>query len=129
LDDVSDTVFDTVQHASTDALISEMKDRIQSLERHLDHEREANKENRRIIAALTSRIPEIEPSRESPPAPREWPETAEGVSYGTSPQEAQESLHHTPYDSSATPQEAEQSLQTKPRSWWDRFASWFNPPE
>jgi len=37
----------------TDALIAELQDRVRSLE-------EANRENRRIIAALTSRIPAIE---------------------------------------------------------------------
>jgi excisionase family DNA binding protein len=43
----------------TDLLIAEMQDRIRSLE-------EANRENRRIIAALTSRIPAIEAPREEP---------------------------------------------------------------
>jgi hypothetical protein len=37
----------------TDLLISELQNRVRSLE-------EANRENRRIIAALTQRIPEIE---------------------------------------------------------------------
>ena len=40
-------------------LIDELHDRVRSLE-------EANRENRRIIAALTSRIPEIEPPQETP---------------------------------------------------------------
>jgi hypothetical protein len=51
----------------TDILIAEMQDRIRSLE-------EANRENRRIIAALTQRIPAIEaPTAEAPdsPEPRE----------------------------------------------------------
>jgi hypothetical protein len=49
----------------TDALIAELQDRVRSLE-------EANRENRRIIAALTSRIPAIE-------APQEASEAAETV--------------------------------------------------
>jgi len=49
----------------TDILIAEMRDRIRSLE-------EANRENRRIIAALTQRIPAIEAPSES----SEGPETA-----------------------------------------------------
>jgi len=53
----------------TDILIAEMRDRIQSLE-------EANRENRRIIAALTQRIPEIEAPREAPQEPRESPTEA-----------------------------------------------------
>jgi len=43
----------------TDALIAELRDRIRSLE-------EANSENRRIIAALTSRIPAIEAPPDEP---------------------------------------------------------------
>ena len=42
----------------TDLLIAELQDRVRSLE-------EANRENRRIIAALTSRIPAIEAPQES----------------------------------------------------------------
>jgi hypothetical protein len=47
----------------TDVLIAELQDRVRSLE-------EANRENRRIIAALTARIPAIE-------APSDEPETVE----------------------------------------------------
>ena len=57
----------------TDLLIAEMQDRIRSLE-------EANRENRRIIAALTSRFPAIEApesleprSSEASPGPSETP--------------------------------------------------------
>jgi excisionase family DNA binding protein len=55
----------------TDLLIAEMQDRIRSLE-------EANRENRRIIAALTSKIPAIRAS-ESPQS-----ETSPGPSEGLS---------------------------------------------
>ena len=57
----------------TDALIAELQDRVRSLE-------EANRENRRIIAALTSRIPAIEApqeARESPQTVEEEPQRAE----------------------------------------------------
>jgi len=56
----------------TDLLISELQDRVRSLE-------EANRENRRIIAALTSRIPAIEAPQEAPDASDtvEEPERAE----------------------------------------------------
>jgi hypothetical protein len=50
----------------TDLLIAELQDRVRSLE-------EANRENRRIIAALTSRIPQLEAPQEA----RESPETVE----------------------------------------------------
>jgi hypothetical protein len=46
----------------TDALIAELQDRIRALE-------EANSENRRIIAALTSRIPAIEAPSDAPESP------------------------------------------------------------
>jgi predicted ArsR family transcriptional regulator len=42
----------------TDALIAELQDRVRSLE-------DANRENRRIIAALTSRIPQLEAPQET----------------------------------------------------------------
>ncbi len=42
------------------------------LRAQLDQEREANRENRRIIAGLVQRVPELEPSREQ----RNGPETA-----------------------------------------------------
>jgi hypothetical protein len=57
----------------TDLLIAELQDRVRSLE-------EANRENRRIIAALTSRIPAIEApeeARESPQAATEEADRAE----------------------------------------------------
>jgi hypothetical protein len=50
----------------TDLLIAELQDRVRSLE-------EANRENRRIIAALTSRIPQLE----APSEARESPETVD----------------------------------------------------
>jgi len=58
--------------------------------------REANRENRRIIAALTSRIPEIE-------APERTPESPE--SHGP----------RDPTEGSGDPQEAAQ------RPWWRRI--------
>src|SRR5215207_8604430 len=55
------------------ALISQMQGRIDSLERQLEEAAERDRENRRIIVALTSRIPAIE----APPKPRESPQTVE----------------------------------------------------
>jgi hypothetical protein len=75
---------------------------IATLREQLEAERDANRENRRIIAALTSRIPELEPAsssepRESPTAGPEEPERAE------------------PRPSTGGAQEPAQ-----PRSWWRR---------
>jgi hypothetical protein len=60
----------------TEILIAELQDRIRSLE-------DANRENRRIIAALTQRIPAIE-APESP-EPRESPEMAADEQQGRGP--------------------------------------------
>ncbi len=46
-------------------LVEELRDRVRSLE-------EANRENRRIIAGLIQRVPELEPARED--EPREAPQ-------------------------------------------------------
>lgn len=75
----------------TDALIAELQDRIRALE-------EANSENRRIIAALTSRIPAIE----APSDERGSPETAD-----------------EPQGRGEVPRDAEIPEET--RSWWSRL--------
>jgi len=74
----------------TDLLIAELQDRVRSLE-------EANRENRRIIAALTSRIPAIEAAPEVPESPERG---------GSSP---------TP---TGTPEGPQESVQ---RPWWRRW--------
>jgi hypothetical protein len=77
---------------STDLLIAELQDRVRSLE-------EANRENRRIIAALTSRIPAIE-------APQEATGGAETVE--------EEPKRAEPHPDTLTPQESVR------RPWWRR---------
>ncbi len=65
------------------ALISQMQGRIDSLERQLKEAAERDRENRRIIVALTSRIPAIE-------APQDAQDVTEGTeprSYAAGPQE------------------------------------------
>jgi hypothetical protein len=77
----------------TDLLIAELQDRVRSLE-------EANRENRRIIAVLTSRIPAIE----SPQDARESPETAwTGEDAGPPRSDAPERQEGAPH-----------------RAWWKR---------
>jgi len=56
-----------------EALVVEMRGRMESLERQLEQANEHDRENWRIIAALTSRIPAIE----APPDERESPQTVE----------------------------------------------------
>lgn len=60
----------------------ELRARVESLERSLEHERRANDENRRIIAGLTQRIPQLDAAeqpgdardagQEESPAPESW---------------------------------------------------------
>ena len=80
---------------ATRELIDELRNRIESLE-------SANRENRRIIAALTQRIPELPPqdtSQDTPPEPRESPQAAS----------------EEPPGIQQAPQEEER------RSWWRRL--------
>ncbi len=74
--------------------IGSLEDQVQDLRRRLDQETEANRENRRIIAGLTQRIPEIEA------APREHEDP------GPSP---------TPTDTTGAPE-----TYTRRRPWWRR---------
>jgi hypothetical protein len=74
-DDDQNTVHPETQVEAWRELIDELRDRARSLE-------EANRENRRIIAALTQRIPELEApaspeARESPETVEEEPESTE----------------------------------------------------
>ena len=56
-----------------DVLISEMRGRIEDLRAQLEAERRANEQNRRIIAALTTRVPELPPAQETPTEPTQAP--------------------------------------------------------
>lgn len=80
-------------------LIESLQDQIRYLREQLDAEREANRENRRLLAAALERIPELEPAREPPREPREAPTEASeepgGVEVGPE--------------------------QEKPVSWWQRL--------
>lgn len=80
---------------SRDELLEELRDRVRYLE-------EANSENRRIIAALTSRIPQLEPPRdEHQGEPQASEPVAEDIGRGDVPPEPQEP--------------------SRQRSWWRRF--------
>ena len=71
----------TTDHATdrTSVTVTEvLRDQVEHLRQQLDAEREANRENRRIIAALVGRVPELEArvSTEAAPEPPEQRETA-----------------------------------------------------
>jgi hypothetical protein len=78
-------------------LIDELRDRVRSLE-------DANRENRRIIAALTQRIPEIEAPREQAPSQ----EAPGGPQSGADGQER------------AEPRPAGDAQEPSERPWWRR---------
>jgi predicted ArsR family transcriptional regulator len=88
------TEADQVPDSVPDKYVASLEDQVESLREQLTAEREANRENRRIIIALTSRIPELESPTPSPEA-----------SEGTTPQPERE--------------EAEETAQRRP--WWRRF--------
>jgi hypothetical protein len=106
----------------TDALIAELQDRVRSLE-------EANRENRRIIAALTQRIPEIEAPREPsgatepPGAPSEATEQPGRVGPQPSVESAQEpresSGMHMPEAGGGSLPRDQQTASERP--WWRRM--------
>ena len=103
--DVGWTYGPTGSDTQSDALHSSLQDQVSYLRKELAQEREANWENRRLLAAALERIPEIEGPRAAQPQghsePREASETAkEGEDRGDVPPE----------------QEPAQR-----RSWWRRF--------
>ncbi len=90
-----------------DALISEMRGRIEDLREQLEAEREAHAEARRLLLAALEKIPPaIEPPREAPGGP----ETAAAASEGAG----------GPRSATGEAQEAAERPQT-PRSLWSRI--------
>ena len=89
--------------ANLGALVESLQDQVEYLREQLDREREANRENRRLLAAALERIP---PQLEAPPEPPGAPETAAGE-----PEEGPEPRSSTG--------EAQEPVE-KRRSWWKR---------
>ena len=85
----------THTHPLMQAHLDSLKEQLAYLREQLHQEREANRENRRIIAGLVQRVPELEPVTES----RESSETATPEAEG---------VEETP-------------LTQERRSWWRRF--------
>jgi hypothetical protein len=100
LDAGVDEGVDAVSYPERDALISELRSHNATLQKQLEQANERDRENRRIIAALTSRIPAIEAPQEA----RESPETVE-----------EEPERAAPRSSAGEGQESEQ------RPWWRRI--------
>ena len=55
-------------------LVESLQDQVKYLREQLDAEREATRENRRLLAAALERIPELEAPPDTPPEPRELPQ-------------------------------------------------------
>ena len=84
--------------SNNERLIAMLTKQLELTQEALAQEREANREQRRLLAAALERIPALEPPPDTSPEPRE------------SPQMASEELSGT-----QTPQEEER------RSWWQRL--------
>jgi hypothetical protein len=106
--DKSETVSDrSADQSATDrdasptvALVEALRDQVSLLTRQLDEANERDRENRRIIAGLVQRVPELE----APPEPREGRVTAsDGLQRGVREDQ----------------REAENGLER--RSWWRAF--------
>jgi hypothetical protein len=84
---------------------SEMRERIALLERELDEVHAANRENKRIIAALTQQIPELEAPAEPPRSPAEHLEDEESLredaNVGTRPDTQRLQWHERRYGAPA----------------------------
>jgi hypothetical protein len=89
--------------ANLGALVESLQDQVEYLREQLDREREANRENRRLLAAALERIP---PQLEAPPESPGAPETAAGEPEGA----------EQPRPSTGEAQEPVE----KRRSWWKR---------
>ena len=88
-DEGSDGGYDERVGRGYAELLEEVRDRVRYLEKQLDEEREANRENRRIIAGLVQRVPELEAAAEAREGHMMDPEE---TGKGTAPPEQEESL-------------------------------------
>jgi hypothetical protein len=108
------TVHPEPQIESWRELIDELKDRVSSLE-------DANRENRRIIAALTQRIPAIEAPQETSEAPSEatpQPGRVESQPAVESTQARESAEMHMPEAASGGPLPRDQQTAAS-RRWWE----------
>jgi nitrogen fixation-related uncharacterized protein len=91
------------QYDDLSPVVEILRDQVEYLRRQLDEEREANRENRRLLAAALERIPEL-----PAPASREArQDTVEASAEGE--------------DTPTTPGGPEEPTERRSRSWWRRF--------
>jgi TolA-binding protein len=125
-----------VQDTSPNAYLATLQEQIEQLrndvedwKEELRQEREANRENRRLLAAALERVPPaLEAPKEEPSEAPGGPQPASEEPYSThSPRRppkpetpiSDEAEPGAPYGTSR--QEAEDSLQPRKRSWWREF--------
>lgn len=109
-----DRVRDKSQDVTTERYVTSLEDQVEYLRQQLAEERDANRENRRIIAALTSRIPELPPV--SSEATSQEPSGAPERAAEDPDRERAKDIGPTPRSSTGGPQTG-----TEPRvSWWRR---------
>ena len=91
---------------NSEALVESLQDQVEYLRDQLEREREANRENRRLLAAALERIPpQLEAPREAPAEAQESPESPGPT--------------RTPTEANEGPQAASEHPQE--RSWWQRM--------
>jgi excisionase family DNA binding protein len=132
VDTAQDTTEDAYRDVSRDALLEAKDETISALQEQLAQANERDRENRRIIAALTSRIPAIEapqesrdpPSGATPQPGRVEPQPAVEGTRGedSSPLEAQESheMHMPEVHSGPLPRDRRSQTPSE-RPWWRRL--------
>jgi hypothetical protein len=84
-DTAQDAYRDTAQAKASAELVAELRAHNETLHAQLEAAHERDRENRRIIAALTQRIPAIEAREDAPESAEARPDTATptGASEGT----------------------------------------------
>ena len=92
-------------------LVESLQDQITYLRQQLAAERDANSENRRLLAAALERIPAIEP-----PEPQEYPESADRASNTAEPRSTTEEQQEP-----TSQAQASEAPQEEQRSWWRRM--------
>jgi excisionase family DNA binding protein len=114
---------DTSQDESRDALIEAKDETIAALREQLEQANERDRENRRIIAALTQRIPAIEAPQEATESPSEATPQPGRVAPQPAVQstQAQESPEMAMPEAGGGPLPRDQQRPSERRSWWRRM--------
>lgn len=109
-----DTHQDQATHAADREMVEMLREQVEDLRGRLDVADQRDREQRRIIAALTSRIPELPPASQ-PGNIADW-------SSEQRERREQAGMAETPTDAPAGPQTAtSQEQRAESRPWWRRI--------